>query len=101
MFDSLKVDGNKVRLSFKHVGGGLVAKGGKLTGFAVAGEDGKYVWADAAIDGETVVVSSDKVASPVMVRYAWGNDPECSLYNKADLPASPFRAGEPEPKPAK
>jgi sialate O-acetylesterase len=101
MFDSLKVEGNKVRLSFKHVGGGLVAKSGKLTGFAVAGADGKYVWADATIDGETVVVSSDKVASPVMVRYAWGNDPECSLYNKADLPASPFRAGEPEPKPAK
>ena len=96
MFESMKIEDGKIRLSFQHVGGGLVAKGDKLTGFAVAGEDGKYSWAQATIDGDNVVVSSDKVAKPVMVRYAWGNNPECSLYNKADLPASPFRAGEEE-----
>jgi sialate O-acetylesterase len=101
LFHSMTIDGNKIRLSFKHVDGGLVVKGDKLAGFAVAGKDGKYVWAGAAIEGDTVVVSSDKVEKPVMVRYAWGNNPECSLYNKADLPASPFRAGKPESKAAK
>jgi sialate O-acetylesterase len=93
-YDSMKVDGGKVRLSFKHAGGGLVAKGEKLTGFAVAGEDKKFVWADAAIEGEAVVVSSKDVAAPVAVRYAWADNPDCSLYNKEGLPASPFRTDD-------
>jgi len=62
-----------------------------LTGFAVAGKDRQFVWADATIDGDTVVVSSDKVPQPVAVRYAWADNPACNLYNKERLPASPFR----------
>ena len=95
MYESMKVEGDKVRLKFKHVGGGLVAKGAdKLTGFAIAGEDKKFVWADAKIDGDAVVVSSKDVAKPVAVRYAWADNPECNLYNKAGLPASPFRTDD-------
>jgi len=105
MYESIKVEGDKVRLKFKHVGGGLVAKGDKLTGFAIAGEDKKFVWADAKIDGDTVVVSAKDVAKPVAVRYAWADNPECNLYNKADLPAVPLRTddwpvGEQAPPPA-
>jgi sialate O-acetylesterase len=91
MYQSMKVDGGKVAISFKHVGGGLVAKGDKLAGFAVAGEDRKFVWAEAKIDGDTVVVSADQVSKPAAVRYAWADNPECNLYNKEGLPASPFR----------
>jgi sialate O-acetylesterase len=95
MYESMKVEGDKVRLKFKHVGGGLMAKGGeKLTGFAVAGEDKKFVWADAKIEGDAVVVSAKDVAKPVAVRYAWADNPECNLYNKADLPAVPFRTDD-------
>ena len=65
--------------------------GGVCKGFAVAGDDKKFVWADAKIDGETVVVSSAEVKQPTAVRYAWANNPECNLTNKAGLPASPFR----------
>jgi len=119
-FDKMTVEGNKARFSFKHVGGGLIAKpladmkpdgptlekrfGIPLTpelrpksdvqGFAIAGEDKKFVWAEAAIDGETVVVSAPGIEKPVAVRYAWGNNPVCNLYNKADLPACPFRTDE-------
>ncbi|HOW18658.1 MAG TPA: hypothetical protein PLC79_06440, partial [Phycisphaerae bacterium] len=88
------VEGDKVRLTFKHVNGGLVARGGELKGFAIAGADRKFVWAEAKIDGDTVVVHSDKVAKPVAVRYAWADNPECNLYNKAGLPASPFRTDD-------
>jgi sialate O-acetylesterase len=95
MYESMKEEGGAIRLSFKHVGGGLVAKGGeKLTGFAVAGEDKKWVWADAKIDGTNVVVSSASVSKPVAVRYAWGDNPECNLYNKEDIPAVPFRTDD-------
>ncbi|NLX59607.1 MAG: sialate O-acetylesterase [Phycisphaerae bacterium] len=86
-----KAEGGAVRLSFDSVGGGLVAKGETLKGFTVAGADGKYVWAQAKIDGATVVVSSDAVAEPVSVRYAWADNPECNLYNAEGLPASPFQ----------
>ncbi len=91
VYDSMKVEGNKVRLSFKHVGTGLVARGDRLTGFAVAGEDGKFVWAEAKIEGDTVLAWSDRVEKPAAVRYAWANNPECNLYNREGLPASPFR----------
>lgn len=91
-YKSLKVEGDKIRLTFEHVGGGLVAKGGDtLKGFAIAGEDKKFVWADAKIEGNSIVVSSSQVSSPVAVRYAWHINPVCNLFNKADLPASPFR----------
>ncbi len=91
MYKSMKIEGDKVRLSFDHVGGGLMAKGDKLTGFSIAGADGKFFWAQATIEGDSVVVSSDKVAKPVTVRYAWADNPVCNLYNKAGLPAVPFR----------
>ena len=95
VFSSAKVEGGRVRLSFKHVGGGLVAKGGgPLKGFAIAGADQKYVWAEAKIDGETVVVWSDKVGKPVAVRYAWANNPVCNLYNAEALPTVPFRTDD-------
>jgi len=93
-FKRMKVDGGKVRLTFTHIAGGLVAKGDKLTGFAIAGADRKFEWADAVIDGDTVVVSSPQVPSPVAVRYAWASNPVCSLYNKSGLPASPFRTDD-------
>lgn len=91
-YRSMKVEGNRVRLRFSHVGGGLLARdGGKLQGFAIAGADKRFVWADAVIDGETIVVSSPQVAKPVAVRYAWADNPMCNLVNGAGLPASPFR----------
>lgn len=95
VYKSMMVDGANAVLSFDHLGGGLVAKGDKLTGFAIAGEDKKFVWADAKIVGDTVVVSSASVSKPVAVRYAWADNPECNLYNKADLPAVPFRTDRP------
>jgi len=82
---------NKLRLTFDHVGKGLVAKGGDLKGFAIAAEDKKWVWADATIDGRTVLVWADGIQEPVAVRYGWAENPECTLYNQAGLPASPFR----------
>ena len=90
-YKSMKVEGNAVRLTFDHLGGGMVAKGGKLTGFAIAGDDKQWAWADARIDGDSIVVTSPEVAHPAAVRYAWSDNPPCNLYNAAGLPASPFR----------
>jgi len=95
IYRSMEVEGDKVVLGFSHTGGGLVAEGGgQLKGFAVAGADKKFVWADAKIEGDTVVVGSDKVSEPVAVRYAWADNPVCNLYNKEGLPASPFRTDD-------
>ena len=115
---SKKVEGDSIRLSFSHADGGLAAKplaevakiyyeqdpkmapplptrpGSPLQGFAICGEDQRWVWADARIEGETVVVHSPDVAQPVAVRYAWAGNPVCNLYNGADLPASPFRTDD-------
>ena len=90
VYRSMAVEGSQVVLAFDHLGGGLVVKGDKLQGFAIAGEDGRFVWADATVDGDTVIVSSPQVAKPVAVRYAWANNPVCNLYNQAGLPAVPF-----------
>lgn len=111
LFRGMKVVGSKVRIAFDHVGSGLMAgeKGpdtpgvaptptpdGRLRGFAVAGADKKWHWADAAIDGNDVVVSSKEVAAPVAVRYAHRGNPmgDCNLYNREGLPASPFRTDD-------
>lgn len=91
-YDAISVSGNKATLSFKHVGGGLVAKEGGLKGFSIAGADDKFVDAKAEIVGDTVVVSSDAVSAPVQVRYGWVNVPEGTLWNKDGLPASPFQS---------
>jgi len=91
LYQGMKVDGNKVCLSFTHVDGGLVAKGGELNSFTIAGADRKFVSAHAAIRNGTVIVESSDVNEPVAVRYAWADNPEgCNLYNAAGLPASPF-----------
>jgi sialate O-acetylesterase len=81
-------------IEFDHVGGGLVAKGDKVKGFAIAGEDKEFVFAEAKIVGDTVVVSCPKVKAPVAIRYAWAANPDANLFNKAGLPASPFRTDE-------
>jgi len=80
-----------IRLRFAHTDGGLVAKGPKLEEFSIAGEDQKWYWADARIEGNTVVVSSPSVPNPKEVRYAWQSNPAATLFNGAGLPAGPFR----------
>jgi sialate O-acetylesterase len=96
LYDSMKVEGNRIRVFFKPTGGGLEAGGrGVLHGFSIAGADHKFVWADAKIEGETVLVSQKEVKEPVAVRYAWGDSPSCTLFNKLGLPASPFRTDSP------
>jgi sialate O-acetylesterase len=98
MYRNLVRDGDKIRLGFEHVAAGLVAKNspdGSLRGFTIAGEDKKWVPANARLDNNTVVVWSDAVKNPVAVRYAWADNPVgCNLYNAADLPASPFRTDD-------
>ena len=92
VYDSMKVEDGAIRLKFTHIGGGLVAKGGDLKWFQIAGADQKFVDATAKIDGDSIVVSSPTIAAPVAVRYAWDNFPDgANLYNKDDLQASPFR----------
>ncbi len=85
-------DGNRLRLWFDHVGGGLRAREGTLKGFTLAAADRVFHPAQAQIDGDTLLVWSDAVRDPVAVRYAWANNPECSLFNAEGLPASPFRS---------
>lgn len=87
-----KVNGSTIEISFDQVGEGLVTKNSdRVLGFAIAGNDRKFYWAEATIEGDKVVISSDKVTSPVAVRYAWADNPDVSLYNEEDLPAVPFR----------
>ena len=80
-----------IRLHFANTDGGLVVKGQKLEEFSIAGEDRKWYWADAHIEGDTVVVSSPSVPNPKEVRYAWQSNPAATLFNGAGLPAGPFR----------
>jgi sialate O-acetylesterase len=117
LYESMTVEGDKIRLRFKYAEDGLVAQDlpaqyevrrtaketaplvrnspeSELEGFAICGEDKKWVWADAKIDGETVLVWSDEVKAPVAVRYAWSDNPTCNLSSKAGLPASPFRTDD-------
>jgi sialate O-acetylesterase len=93
-FDTMSIEGDAIRVRFKNAAGGLVSHEAKPTGFAIAGEDKKFVWADAKIVGESVVLKSPAVAKPVAVRYGWANNPDVSLYNKASLPACPFRTDD-------
>ncbi|MCX6906614.1 MAG: hypothetical protein NTY01_01085, partial [Verrucomicrobia bacterium] len=121
-----KINGDEVTITFKHADGGLVAKigeslvtprvdspnvwpeglggFGQIRGFAVAGADKKWHRGFAKIIGNTVVVKSPEVKQPVAVRYAWADNPDCNLYNRAGIPASPFRTddwpvAEPQPQP--
>jgi sialate O-acetylesterase len=94
LYASMKVEGDHIRIRFTNVGSGLDVKGGALKGFAIAGADRKFHWADARIADDTVIVSSPSVPNPQAVRYAWAGSPECNLYNKEGLPASPFRTDD-------
>lgn len=94
LYRSMAVEDGKIRIFFDYVNGGLVARGGALTHFTVAGKDGKFVPATAQIDGPTVVVSSPQVPEPVAVRFGWRDDAEPNLFNAAGLPASPFRTDD-------
>lgn len=92
-----EIRGGEIVLRFRHTDGGLVAKGGELKGFVIAGADRAWQAALARIAGDTVIVSTPSVRRPVAVRYAWAADPVCNLGNGAGLPASPFRTDDWEP----
>ncbi|HWT03770.1 MAG TPA: sialate O-acetylesterase [Pyrinomonadaceae bacterium] len=96
VYREMKEDGGVIRLSFDHADGGLVLKPGEggLSGFAIAGEDRRFVWADAVVRGKEVWVSSPQVKFPIAVRYGWADNPVSTLYNAAGLPASPFRTDD-------
>ncbi len=89
-----QIEDGKARLTFRNGEGMKASDGGKIKGFAVAGEDRKFHWADVDIQGDHVVVFSPEVPNPVAVRYGWDDDPECNLINNTGLPASPFRTDE-------
>ncbi|TXT31192.1 MAG: sialate O-acetylesterase [Planctomycetota bacterium] len=92
LYKSMKVDGNKVRIEFDHVGGGLKSRDDKpLSWFTIAGKEGDFVEATATIDGNSIVVSSAKIAEPAAVRFGWDQLAEPNLMNAAGLPAGPFR----------
>ena len=107
LYKSIQVEGNAIRITFDHVGGGLIVgeksgleptkeiPGGQLKRFAIAGADKKWSWAQATIDGATIVVKSPEVANPVAVRYGFSMNPAgANLYNKEGIPASPFRSDD-------
>ncbi len=94
-FRSMHIEGNKIVLSFNNIGSGLTAKNGPLRQFAVAGEDARFVRANADIVNDRVIVWSDEISEPVAVRYAWADNPEgANLYNREGLPAVPFRTDD-------
>lgn len=94
IFDSMQQKDEQLILKFKSIGSGLMSKGGNtLKGFAIAGQDGKFVWANATIEGDKIIVWSNEIKNPIKVRYAWADNPDtANLYNKENLPASPFEA---------
>jgi sialate O-acetylesterase len=95
VYKSMAIKDGKAELSFQYTDGGLSAKGDSIKGFAIAGADGKFVWAQTKIDGDKVIVWADGIAQPASVRYAWANNPDCNLYNGVGLPAVPFRTDHP------
>jgi len=95
IFEAMVREEQRLRLNFLHTGSGLIAAGGlPLKGFAVAGADQKFYWANARIENDTVVVWSEQVPDPVAARYAWADNPDCNLYNREGLPAAPFRTDD-------
>jgi sialate O-acetylesterase len=93
LYQSMKKEGKQVIISFSNPGSGLVAKDGKpLRYFSISGADGKFVWANAKIQGNKVIAWNDTITDPVAVRYAWADNPDgANLFNKEGLPASPFK----------
>ena len=98
LYDKMEIEGDRIRVHFTNVGSGLKTKNSPMVqSFAIAGKDGKFVWATAKIDGDTVVVWSDQVKEPTAVRYAWANYPgNPNLFNEEGFPASPFRTDQPD-----
>ena len=95
IYKSYVINGPDVVISFDHVVDGLgTSDGGELQGFSIAGPDHQFVWADARIKGDRVIVRSAQVKEPVAVRYGWSSNPACNLVNSAGLPASPFRTDQ-------
>ncbi|MBN2512097.1 MAG: hypothetical protein JXB18_04070 [Sedimentisphaerales bacterium] len=94
LYKGMKIERNKIRISFNYTNGGLVAKDGPLTDFMIAGEDHVFISAKAVIEGDTIVVSSPDIQNPVAVRYAWSNWARPNLFNEAGLPASSFRTDD-------
>lgn len=94
LFSSAQEEDGKIRLSLRNADGLRASDGGKIKGFAVAGEDRKFAWANVEIDGDHILVSSPAVPKPVAVRYGWQDNPEVNLVNGAGLPASPFRTDD-------
>src|SRR5262249_22181524 len=105
-FDSMKIENGKVRVRFTHAQGLRIAappaenltpsttQPTALKGFSLAGDDHRFIWANAVIDADSVIVSSDKVPTPVAVRYGWADNPQPNLYNGALLPTIPFRSDD-------
>lgn len=91
IFEKYSIEGEKVRVAFSHCAGMKAFDGGPIKGFSIAGVDHKYYFADAVVDGNSIVISCPDVSFPVAVRYAWANNPVCNLANASGLPASPFR----------
>ena len=97
LYRGMTIETDSIRLHFDHVGSGLMAKGGALRQFAIAGADRVFHRAEAIIDGDNVIVRSPQVGRPMHVRYAWATYPDgCNLYNREGLPASPFRTDTPD-----
>jgi len=95
LYDSVKFEDDKAIVTLKNAAKGLTTRNNEpVKGFAIAGNDRKFVWADAKIDGDKVIVSCEKVKSPAAVRYAWADNPVCNLYDGTGLPASPFRTDD-------
>ncbi|MHC4418222.1 MAG: sialate O-acetylesterase, partial [Planctomycetota bacterium] len=97
-YKSMAVEGDKIRVRFDYAGGGLrTSDGAPPKWFEVAGADGRYFWAEAKIEGDSVLVWSEKVARPVAVRFGWHEEAEPNLMNKEGLPAWPFRSESKRP----
>ena len=94
LYKKMEIDDNKIRCKFDFAQSDLKAEGDEVEGFAIAGKDKKFMWAKAIIDGSNVIVWNDEVKEPVAVRYAWARYPFCNLYNRENLPASPFRTDD-------
>jgi sialate O-acetylesterase len=92
LFGGMQIEDGKVRLNFSNADGLKSSDGGPIKGFALAGEDRKFHWANAVIEGDHVVITCPDVPAPVAVRYGWADNPDCNLVNGAGLPASPFRS---------
>jgi sialate O-acetylesterase len=95
MYKSMNISANRISIQFKYIANGLKTKGSKIPkGFAIAGKDKKFVWAESIIEGDEVIVWNSKIKNPIAVRYAWASNPICNLYNGDDLPALPFRTDD-------